>query len=64
MTAPALRERIEAIARRMDVGYAERRKHHPRTAGYAAADEAIEAAYADLRALNVELGAFASHSAS
>lgn len=43
---------IDGIIARMDAAYAERRKHKPGTPGYVAADAAIEAVYADLRALN------------
>lgn len=50
-------ERYTAIGDRMDAAYAERRKFKPRTAEYEAADEAIEAVYADLRVLNAEVKA-------
>lgn len=54
-------ERFDQIAERMDAAYATRKEvakvHKPGTAQYVAADDAIEAVYADLRVLNREIGA-------
>lgn len=55
MNTPTMGERLDAISARMDAGYAERRLHMSNPRKYAEADEQIEAAYRDLRALTAEM---------
>lgn len=59
--APTLGQRFDEIGDRMDAAYANRRevmkRHKPGSAEAVAADDAIEAVYLDLRALNKEAGA-------
>lgn len=54
---PTYGEQFEQISERMDAAYGERRKHRSGSPEYAAADEQIEAVYADLRVLNAEVKA-------
>lgn len=50
-------DRFDDISIRMDAAYAARRGLKMGTPEYEAADEQIEAVYADLRVLNAEVGA-------
>jgi hypothetical protein len=51
-TGLTLGDRFDAIGDRMDAAYAERRNYRIGSPEYAAANDMVEAVYADLRLLN------------